>query len=274
MTRGLGIPICSHAMLRVALITVATTLVLGVGYSVVYGTFLDTSHPVLAHFPHPLATSHYFANKRNILNVYFIKKAWAWTTAAFFLNWYTSPYGIRARRRLVQYLLATFAWLLFTAWFFGPSLFERLSVASGAQCIVNVPSGDHVVVPYSLCYSRSTITPATHPELFASPAFASLSLDQSAFATGWNGTPRLRRGHDVSGHIFLLTLSILLLVDQLRPSFYTWRRQGQWSAWHYVAVMANISLVGVWFLGVGTTSIYFHSPLEKFTGFGTCHLCN
>lgn len=259
-------------MIRAALATIAATLVLGVAYSVVYDTFLDTSNPVLAHLPHPLAASHYFANKRNILNVYFIKKAWGWTTAAFLLNWSTSPYRFRTGHRLVQYLLATFAWLLFTAWFFGPSLFERLTVASGGQCVLNVPSGDHVVVPYSLCYSRSTITPATHPDLFASPAFASLSLDHSAFPTGWIGTPRLRRGHDVSGHIFLLTLSILLLVDQLRPSFVGTRRQ--WSAWHYAAIVANISLIAVWFLGVGTTSIYFHSPLEKFTGFGTYRLCN
>jgi len=260
-------------MLRATLVALVLTVVLGAGYSVVYNTYLDTSNPILAHLPHPLSATHYFANKRNILNVHFIKKTWGWTTAAFFLNWTTSPYRIRTGRRLVQYLLATLTWLLFTAWFFGPSLFERLTVASGGQCILNVPSGEQVIVPYTLCYSKSTVSPATHPDLFLSPAFAPQSLDQ-AFPTGWNGIPRLRRGHDVSGHIFLLTLSILLLVDQLKPSFYIRRQQGQWSALHYTAIVANIALIAVWFFGVYTTSVYFHSPLEKFTGFRTCHFVN
>lgn len=256
-------------MLRSTFVALALTVILGAGYSVVYNTYLDTSNPILAHLPHPLAATHYFANKRNVLNVYFIKKAWGWTTAAFFLNWTTSPHRIRTGRRLVQYLLATLIWLLFTAWFFGPSLFERLTVASGGQCILNVPSGDQVIVPYTLCYSKSTVSPASHPDLFP---FAPQSLDQA-----WNGTPRLRRGHDVSGHIFLLTLSILLLVDQLAPSFYIRRQQGQgqgqWSALHYTAIVANITLIAVWFFGVYTTSVFFHSPLEKFTGLRMCHFC-
>ncbi|KAK2463167.1 hypothetical protein APHAL10511_004822 [Amanita phalloides] len=252
-------------MLRFALAAIAAILALGVGYSTLYNTFLDTSNPLLA--SHPLSASHYFADKRNVLNVYFIKQGWAWTTAIFFLNWFSSPPSVRTRQRVFQYLLATSAWLLFTAWFFGPSLFERLMVASGGQCILNLPSGELVAVPHSLCYSKSTVAPFTHPELFASPSFTSLSLDQSAFPTGWIGTPRLRRGHDVSGHIFLLTLSILLLVDQLKPSFYIRRQQGQWPASHYAAVIATVALIAVWFFGVYTTSVYFHLPMEKATGF-------
>jgi len=53
----------------------------------------------------------------------------------------------------------------------------------------------------------------------------------------------------------------------LAPSFYIRRQQGQWSALHYIAIMTNITLIAVWFFGVYTTSIYFHSPLEKITGF-------
>ncbi|KAF8622695.1 hypothetical protein AX15_006793 [Amanita polypyramis BW_CC] len=258
---------------RTALAALTAILVFGVGYSVLYDTYLDTSNPLLAHLSHPLAASHYFASKKNILNVYFIKKAWAWTSGAFLLNWITSPSSVRTKERVWQYLITTLSWVLFTSWFFGPALFERLTVASGGECILNFPSGEHVAVPYTLCYSKSTVTPATHPGLFASPQFASFSFDGSSFPAGWNGTPRLRRGHDVSGHIFLLTMSILFLVDQLRPSLYTRKQQGQWSVLHYPAVVANGVLIAFWFLGAYTTSVYFHSPLEKFTGFALGVTC-
>ncbi|KIL68824.1 hypothetical protein M378DRAFT_70614 [Amanita muscaria Koide BX008] len=259
---------------RTALISIAVVLALGIGYSVLYNTYLDTSDPLLAHLPHPLSKSHYFASKSNILNVYFIKQGWGWTTIAFLLNWLTSPPETRTRQRFYQYLLATASWFVFAMWFFGPALLERVIVGSGGECLLYVPSGEHFSVPHTLCYSRTTIAPATHPDLFASPAFAALSIDNLVFPDGWKGVPRLRKGHDVSGHVFLVTLAILLLVDQLRPSFYVRRQQGQqWSLVHYVAVVANVALIAVWFLAIYTTGVYFHSPMEKVTGFVLGVLC-
>ncbi|KAJ3477894.1 hypothetical protein NLJ89_g12395 [Agrocybe chaxingu] len=33
------------------------------------------------------------------------------------------------------------------------------------------------------------------------------------------------------------------------------------------AVAAQVALVGIWLFAIYTTSVYFHSPFEKFTGY-------
>jgi len=223
-------------------------------YSVLHDTYLDTSNPLLTHLPHPLGKTHYYANKANYLNVYFIKKAWAWTSAAFLFSWITSPPSTRTAERVWKWVAQTAMWLVFTTWFFGPSLFERAILASGGECLLTLPAGDLVVVPAEHCFTKSYLSPQNHPHLFAAT---------SALAPNWSATPRLRRGHDISGHIFLLIMSTLFLVDQLRFSFRVDRR----SALHTVATVLNIALIGLWLFATYTTSLYFHSPLEKVTGF-------
>ncbi|KAK7005640.1 inositol phospholipid synthesis and fat-storage-inducing TM-domain-containing protein [Favolaschia claudopus] len=243
---------------RIALTSVSAIVLIGTLYSVVYDTYLDTSNPLLTHLPHPLAKSHFWANKANPLNVYFIKKAWGWTSAAFLLAWSTGSPSSRTVVRLTRWLTATAFWLLFTAWFFGPALFERIVIASGGECVLLLPSGDPMSLPAEYCHTRASVSPATHPTLFTSSSPSSFVLPQ-----GWQATPRLRRGHDVSGHIFLLTLSVLLLAQQLGPSYSLTR----WSLPHTVAVWANMALISIWLFASGTTSVYFHSPSEKITGY-------
>ncbi|KAG6833562.1 hypothetical protein H0H87_005213 [Tephrocybe sp. NHM501043] len=225
-------------------------------YSVAYNTYLDTSNPLLTHLPHPLSKSHYFANKANVLNVYFIKKAWGWTSAAFFFSWITSPSSIRTRERVVKWGVQTGMWLIFTAWFFGPAVLERLIVASGGECVLSLPTGDSITVPVELCFTRSQLSPASHPELFVTTSGFAPSVD-------WRAIPRLRRGHDVSGHIFLLTMAILFLTDQVRYSLRLTHRR----TLHTIAVAANVILIAIWFLATYTTCLYFHEPFEKITGF-------
>src|ERR1700722_16896824 len=142
------------------------TLLIGTLYSVMFHTYLDTSNPLLANLPHPLHASHYFAAKSNPLNVYFIKKAWGWTSAAFLALWLTSPSSIRTGKRAFKWIAGTAAWMIFTMWFFGPAIIDRVIVASGGECIVNIPTGDHISVPAEFCYTKSTISPSTHPHLF------------------------------------------------------------------------------------------------------------
>lgn len=242
---------------RLALYSVSAVVLVGTAYSVVYGTYLDTSNPLLTHLPHPLGKTHYWASKANPLNVYFIKKAWGWTSAAFLLAWATGPPSTRSAVRLTRWATATAIWLFFTAWFFGPALLERIILVSGGECVLALPSGDPISVPAEYCRMHTAVSPATHPALFASSS--SFVLPQE-----WPGaTPRLRKGHDVSGHIFLLTLSVLLLAQQLGPSF----SHTRWSPPHAAAVWANIALIAIWLFASGTTSVYFHSPAEKITGY-------
>ncbi|GBE81392.1 hypothetical protein SCP_0311210 [Sparassis crispa] len=243
---------------RLAALAVITSIVLfGTIYSVVYDTYLDTSNPLLTYLPHPLHHTHYFASKTNVLNVYFIKCVWGWTSAVFALLFLTSPPSARTKERVFQFLAESAVWLAFTSWFFGPPVLDRFITSTGGECVLTLPSGALLTIPENYCYTRSTITPATHPGLFA----ASLVMPD----TDWSGRPRLRRGHDVSGHIFLLTMSVLFLVDQLRWSFGAHRVQ--WPPLHKWAVFATTLVVCLALFASYTTSVYFHTPIEKLSGF-------
>ncbi|EIN11278.1 hypothetical protein PUNSTDRAFT_62199 [Punctularia strigosozonata HHB-11173 SS5] len=255
------------ADLRVVAITaVASIVVLGTAYSVQHNTYLDTSNPHITSLPHPLHASHYFASKSNPLNVYFIKKAWGWTSLAFLALFFTLPPSegsivtarSKARGRLLKWLVETAVWGAFVGWFFGPALLERLIAASGGECVVVLPTGYVLQLPVEACLQSSAISPATHPSLFA----ASLMVPE---VETWKARPRLRRGHDVSGHVFLLTMGSLFLVDQIRMSLAT---KGRWSQAHKYAVSFAAVVLGLSLFAVYTTSIYFHTPLEKISGLG------
>lgn len=249
------------------LIALSAIVVFGTTYSVVYNTYLDTSNPLLTHLPHPLHKSHYFASKSNILNVLFIKKLWGWTSAAFLALYLTSPPRLQTRERLYKFLTETALWLLFTGWFFGPSLLERLTYSTGGECLVHLPSGALVTVPSELCYTKSTVSATTHPELFA----ASLAPP----AADWRQVPRVRRGHDVSGHMFLLTMAVLFLAEQVSHSVRLHAAGGaqEMSAVHKWVVLGNVGVIALGYLACYTTSVYFHTPFEKFTGFCESRVC-
>jgi len=143
---------------------------------------------------------------------------------------------------------------------------DRVLVASGGECVVALPNGGVLDVPSEFCETRTAISPMTHPNLFGMETLlegAKAGLEQ--LGPDWRGRPRLMRGHDVSGHVFLLTLSVLFLVDQLRYSFRAGTRV--WTLVHRLAVALNVLLIGVWLLACWTTSVYFHSPLEKLSGY-------
>ncbi|PIL34253.1 hypothetical protein GSI_03964 [Ganoderma sinense ZZ0214-1] len=239
-----------------AVAATASIVLVGSVYSVVYDTYLDTSNPLVTTLPHPLHATHYFASKKNPLNVYFTKKLWLWTTSAFLFLYTTSPAASRSRRRILQFALATTVWLAFTSWFFGPPVFERLTASTGGECTLHLPSGAAFTIPQEYCFTRSRISITTHPSLF--PA-AILIPDGE-----WTGMPRLRKGHDVSGHTFLLTLSTVFLLDQLRWSF---ARQRPWPFSHRTGVVFTSVVIVASLVALCTTSLYFHTPFEKFTGY-------
>ncbi|KAJ8488608.1 hypothetical protein ONZ51_g3432 [Trametes cubensis] len=238
---------------KVAFAVLTSIVFFGTIYSVSNDTYLDTSNAFITALPHHLHTTHYFASKKNPLNVYFTKKLWAWISVTFLAHYATSPPAIRSKVRLVQYGIATAIWLAFTSWFFGPPVFDRLTASTGGECVLHLPSGAVVSVPTQYCYTKSTIS-VSDTALFP----ASLVLPDG----DWSGVPRLRKGHDVSGHIFLLILSTLFLVNQLRLSFnVAWPRSHRW------AVVLGGAVTCAALLATYTTSVYFHTPFEKFTGY-------
>ncbi|KAI0694362.1 inositol phospholipid synthesis and fat-storage-inducing TM-domain-containing protein [Cytidiella melzeri] len=245
------------------LAALTAVVVVGTLYSIIGNTYLDTSNPLLTHLPHPLHTTHYFASKSNVVNVLFTKQVWGWTSGAFLLLYATSPERIQQRQRIYKWLTETLVWLVFTGWFFGPALFDRLTMTTGGECVVHLPSGALVSVPEQLCYTRSPITPRSHPSLFA----ASLVLP----ADTWSQVPRIRRGHDVSGHLFLLTMSILFLAEQSQMTFEHFRahaaRTHNIPWYHWLAIGGATTVLGLSYFASWTTSVYFHTPAEKFSGF-------
>lgn len=240
-----------------AFAAITGVLLFGSLYSVTYNTYLDTSNPLLTHLPHHLQKTDYFANKANLLNTIFIKKAWGWTSAAFLFLYLTSPRNAQTKERIFKWLAETAVWLVFTSWFFGPAVLERVIALSGGDCILALPSGGTISVPQEYCFSKSPISPSTHPSLFSTPFL----LPEET----WRAVPRLRKGHDISGHVFLLTMSILFLADQLGSSFR--RGSSSWPPLHKWAVGANVILVAIWLFASYTTSVYFHTVFEKLTGY-------
>ena len=237
-------------------------LSLGTVYSVVFNTYLDTSDPLLAHLPHPSHEHSYFARKSNVFNQLFVKKAWGWTTAAFLVLYATSPVERRTWTRVWRWVVATGVWIVFTTWFFGPALLERVMAYSGGECVIAVAPGGGpptiMSVPLEYCHAKTTITTADHPHLFTS----SLIPPPPEF----RARPRLYKGHDVSGHIFLLTLGICFLTDQLTAALHPKPRFIPRA--HAYAINATLGLLAMWWWMAIMTSVYFHSPVEKLSGFG------
>lgn len=247
--------------LRVAAFALAALAVIhGTYFSLQHSTYLDTSNPFLTTQPHPLASTHFFASKRSLLNRIFLKWSWAWSTSAFLVLLVSARRTETALRVLLQWVLATMAWSACAVSFlFGPSIFARLATASGAECGLHLGPASFVPIPASFCAAGVPVTRAVHPELFPLVLVGTFEEadDERRFV------PRLMSGHDVSGHVFLLTLGVLFLADQLRQTRNTARGYAR------VAVGA---LVALWVFSLWVTSVYFHSPAEKISGFCTSPL--
>lgn len=149
----------------------------------------------------------YFARKRNLINVFFVKRAWAWTMALYLLHLFTTPVrpahtpsetavpgrvnpalhvasphtrGSRAQR-LAVLVLASLAWILFTSWCFGAGLGDRIIAASGGQCSVPLPRGIGVTDLAPLLAGCPADKPPTECPAIPDPDGA-FSLDRLASA--------------------------------------------------------------------------------------------
>ena len=285
-----------------AFAALAATTLLGTLYSGDSATVID----VRSRLPAAMmasgvgANSSYFADKRNLFNVYFVKQAWAWTTLCFFAFVATShlfppkstaisvtssdrtnSLWIHARR----YLLATLFWFYVTqaTWFFGlgPSLSHYILLATGAQC---VPS-DLTAGGTPATVGGST---GTGGVLGMSPA---LEVDMGICRSA-DGKSYWQGGHDVSGHTFLLVHASLLLLTTIAPTlpylfpsirnyFYPplapspsstatpvkISAPASISPAHRYATYFVLSLISLWWFMLLQTALNFHHWSEKATGF-------
>ncbi|PWY98957.1 hypothetical protein BCV70DRAFT_201172 [Testicularia cyperi] len=252
----------------------SSIVLLGTVYSVVYGTHL--SNVGYAEFPasdlgqtipapgpgapgglgealppipptilQPNHALNYWANRKNIVNQIFVKKAWLWTTGVWLLQLFylrMSPVQsleqkksddptkssastsngtkLEAQARAVAAEQATitspvsvsvlryiFSTLI---WLLFANWFFGPPLSERlltATGAICVPSTDPLSPIEALyCQNRSPLSSSTHPALF--PASG---LGKSTARAIWKG------GHDISGHTFLMVLSSLFLLEDLAP---------------------------------------------------------
>lgn len=175
--------------------------------------------------PPELAPS-YWATKRNVFNVYFVKYGWFWCTVA--LTAFVA-YGSRASRTLgarlrgrrageegsaaqesakaegemrlrrrvqafLRYAMATTLWVWMTQWFFGPPLIDRGFVVTGGLCEVLI---------------RGAQESDSEPQKQLVHALTHAACSKAGGR--WHG------GWDLSGHVFLLVLGSGMLWFEMLP---------------------------------------------------------
>ncbi|KAG8943798.1 hypothetical protein FRC04_002492 [Tulasnella sp. 424] len=266
-----------------AALTILTSIVVvGTVLSIKNESFLDTSNPLISHLPHPHHGKSYFASKHTILNRAFVKYAWAWTSVVFWAIWMGADEnevkgGVKTLDQAGKWLGTTLVWGAFASWFFGPSLFNRIVALTGGECVVYMPApqgapqvpgiertAPHLIaIPSEFCTGvRTIVTPESHPALFAHPPLAEYLAQGMGFDPAYKIVPKLTKGHDISGHTFLLTLSTLFLVDALVKA-----RKGKATPTALATQLAGWVLVGLWATMLWATALYFHTWQEKASGF-------
>lgn len=176
----------------------------------------------------------YFSQKRNIFNVFFVKYGWLWTTLIY------AYHAARLRRTrplqaVLRWALATAWWVLVTQWCFGPPLMDRMFLLTGGLCeVVNV-------------VDKSKLTA---PELLGTSAACKLAKGH------WKG------GHDLSGHVFMLTHASLFLLSEIMPTL----QMGNAKQCTHSATWAVGALLSLWWWMLVMTGVYFHTWREKITG--------
>lgn len=149
----------------------------------------------------PSTAPSYFAQKRNIFNVVFVKRGWFWTTVALFTLIFTHPsFGPRGRfvltprriRATIRWGMSTLCWTAVTQWFFGAPLIDRGFRFTGGKCHlseVEMQKGGSAELKEVLSHTACKL------------------------AGG-----RWRGGHDISGHVFILILASGLLWMEVLPA--------------------------------------------------------
>lgn len=222
----------------------------------------------------------YFALKKNVFNLWFVKVGWFWFTVAWGV-WVGMGTGMvvpskrvaaekgriielddddndeegeveeegglvvtpRRLQSLLRWAIVTFWWMLVTQWCFGPALIDRGFRLTGGQC-----------------------------ELMRDAAAREEMGDVREFVTGaacklaggkWKG------GHDISGHVFILvlgsaSLGLEVLGAMVHDRGEDGQRLGKWG-WRVV-----VGVVGMSWWMLLMTAAYFHTWFEKVSAVHYC----
>ncbi|KAF5917519.1 acyl-coenzyme A diphosphatase FITM2 [Diceros bicornis minor] len=180
----------------------------------------------------PLPES-YLSNKRNVLNVYFVKMAWAWTFSLLLPFIALTNYHLTGKAGLVLRRLSTL--LVGTAiWYVCTTLFSNIEHYTGS--------------------------------CFQSPALEGLRNEHQS-KQQCHGEGGFWHGFDISGHSFLLTFCALMIVEEMAVlhEVRTDRSHCLHAAITSLAVaLGFLTFIWVWmFL---CTAVYFHNLSQKVFG--------
>ncbi|XP_029574631.1 fat storage-inducing transmembrane protein 2 [Salmo trutta] len=169
----------------------------------------------------------YFSNRRNVVNMYFVKVSWGWTLlllTPFIL--FTSYKNLAfALRRLSSLVVATAVWYTFTKFF---------------THINNATSTCHV------------------PESEAMDQVPHDDITSCRNAGGqWYGFA-------ISGHSFILSYSALIIAEEMSPMVHMVKKNRN-TVLDLLYVSLNWIVI-IWIWMFVCTSVYFHSFPEKLLG--------
>lgn len=166
-----------------------------------------------------------------------------------------------------RYVLATLYWYYLTqrSWFgmSYPSVSKFILMRTGAQC-----------VPSAMSSGASSSSDTRAFEEFANNHAAA---DVGAACIGAKGE-YWRGGHDVSGHTFMMVHATLFLYQLIAPTlplvFPSWYRRTSSETLPATAPLSIrlttyfvMALMAIWWWMLLMTSLFFHSPAEKMSGF-------
>ncbi|KAF2476814.1 uncharacterized protein BDR25DRAFT_299988 [Lindgomyces ingoldianus] len=244
------------------------TLVLGSIFSILSPASRSAPYSAASQSHPPEFAPSYFAQKKNVFNVYFVKVGWFWTTLAFtvfliFNPGFGSGLSVRRIRAGLRYASITMWWVVVTQWFFGPPLIDRGFRFTGGQC-------------------ETLRDPETRAGMSDTREYFTAAACKAVGGT-WKG------GHDISGHVFLLILGSGLLWFEILPALT--RAEGLRDGRRILLSDGKVAHVAVekdeeadkekparkgvkTALGVAAlmwwmllmTAAYFHTWFEKFTG--------
>lgn len=235
--------------------------------------------------------SNYYNNKNNLINQYFVKQGWFWTTLAIVLFYSIiltkSQYHLSNGKKkseviksgVIKYIFATIWWILFTQWCFGLPIMDKVYILTGGKCSgINV-NKDVTKFPKFVLQKLTEIEGSN--ELFESKSITSYTCRK--LGGSWVG------GHDPSGHVFLLVHSSMYMFLESALFWKSWmvfkssiakliqgvKARDMLAISQFILETPHIIIMGLcalWWFMLFMTNIYFHSLAEKLVGLGFGYL--
>lgn len=233
------------------LIVYPLTLILGSLFSLLDPSARAAPYSVLSQSHPTEAAPSYFAQKKNLFNLYFVKVGWFWITSSYAV--FLATRSIRRMRitrgvaegptwakaqGLIRWALVTVWWIAVTQWFFGPPIIDRGFKLTGGKCDALLNEG-----------------PKDAGDFVTAAACR-------VAGGAWVG------GHDISGHVFLLVLGSAFLGMEALPVLMHSTESGNEeedgtkgiAGWG-VLFVAAVGGLSWWMLLM--TAAYFHTWFEK-----------